>query len=72
MANVSKTKAKFNKRHFRCNVKKSCDVTDVDKAFRKSTNTGHDGALMPIKILAINRASFGVFTEFFDDVFDVK
>ena len=47
------------------------DVTDIAKTFRKSTNTGRDGALIPIKIHKINRASFGVFTECFDDVCDV-
>ena len=52
-------------------MRKSCDVTDVAKTFRKSTNTGRDGALIPIKIHKINRASFGVFTECFDDVCDV-
>ena len=52
-------------------MRKSCDVTDVVKTFRKSTNAGRDGALIPIKIYKINRASFGVFTECFDDVCDV-
>ena len=52
-------------------MRKSCDVTDVVKTFRKSTNTGRDGALIPIKIHKIDPASFGVFTECFDDVCDV-
>ena len=33
--------------------------------------TGRDGALIPIKIHKIDPASFGVFTECFDDVCDV-
>ena len=52
-------------------MRKSCDVTDAVKTFRKSINTGRDGALIPIKIHKINPASFGVFTECFDDVCDV-
>ena len=52
-------------------MKKSCDVTDVVKTFRKSTYTGWDGALIPIEIHKINLAGFGVFTECFDNVCDV-
>ena len=52
-------------------MRKSCDVTDAVKTFRKSIITGWDGALIPIKIHKINPASFGVFTECFDDVCDV-
>ena len=52
-------------------MRKSCDVTDAVKTFRKSINTGRDGALIPIKIYKINQASFGVLTECFDDVCDV-
>ena len=54
-------------------MRKSCDVTDAVKTFRKSINTGRgrDGPLIPIKIHKINPASFGVFTECFDGVCDV-
>ena len=43
-------------------MRKSCDVTDVVRTFRKSTNAGRDDALILIKTQKISLAGLGLFT----------